>query len=438
MDYSEPQEVVDSLPERLRALRSQHAYTQEQVAAEIGAAVNTYRQWELGNNVPRLGHAMALAKLYGTGIDFLLLGADPSPTSFNETGTRWSLAWSQPSPDQVKAAEFWLELIEGEKTGEIAKRHAVAHGDIEQRLQSLILHDNIHITEVSRNRDLEAQISDVFRQGGPDSLLREVRVAKVGHIDSTLVRFVLLGHLAKRYFVENVRVDNSVGLCGGFAVSRMVYSLQRGECPAVNVYPIAVSPKIESPHVSANSLAGVLAYRHYKMGVKAHELPFFSAEDLTNATSPSAADARDTLDRASEVDFAFMGVGGLDKGALATNIPRLRIELLSMSPQKTQGSAAAEVVGNVLYYLVDRNGTIPDDFRDQNQRLVCSIGLEGLQHIVGSGKRVVIVAIGKDKTAVTRVAVQSQYANVLIIDDVLASGLLEDLRKKGDGINRAA
>src|SRR6185295_660937 len=111
---------------------------------------------------------------------------------------------------------------------------------------------------------LERRLRQRFVDDDLGSRLREVRVAKLGDIREPLVSYMLLGHVARTFFTDEVAPGNSIGLCGGFAVSRMVHALQRGEVPGgVRVFPIAVTPVFEKATVSANANVSALAYRHF-------------------------------------------------------------------------------------------------------------------------------------------------------------------------------
>ena len=241
--------------------------------------------------------------------------------------------------------------------------------------------------------------------------------------------FRSLGHLAKEHFCQEVRPGNSVGLCGGFAVSRMVHALQRGECPGgIRVYPIAATPVLEKAPVSANSVVSALAYRHFDYGMQASELPFLFEDVNSDANghrlSPPLRIARRILDDASKVDFVFMGIGSRETGALATDIAETQQDYqwlagIDLAEIREQGRP----VGDILYHLVDADGRPLRGFKERNEQLVTSIGLDGLRRLVENGKRVVVIAGGPEKADVTRAAITAGYANVLIIDDGLARAL---------------
>ena len=60
------------LKDNLVMLRKLHAYSQEQIAEEIGISRQAYAKWEQGTTVPDVEKCSLLAKLYGTTVDGLL------------------------------------------------------------------------------------------------------------------------------------------------------------------------------------------------------------------------------------------------------------------------------------------------------------------------------------------------------------------------------
>lgn len=297
---------------------------------------------------------------------------------------------------------------------------------MERRVQDPILGESLIVDDVPGNPALEQALRQRFVANELGPRLRHVTVANLSHIAWPLVRYVLLGHVARVFFREEVGQGNSVGLCGGFAVSRMVHALQWGECPGgIRVFPIGVTPVFEKAQVSANSVVSALAYRHFDYGVQASELPFAFDDAAEQPLAPPSRIARRVLDDARQVDFVFMGIGSRESGALARDISDLQRDyqwLARVDPEQIDSSGQA--VGDVLYHLVDASGEPLAGFKEQNEQLVCSIGLDGLRRLVDGGKRVVAIASGAEKVDVARAAVLGGYVNALIVDDGLAEGLL--------------
>lgn len=60
------------LNERIRALRKEHGYSQEQMARKLHLTQGAISQWENGLTVPAADQLMALADVFGITVDDLL------------------------------------------------------------------------------------------------------------------------------------------------------------------------------------------------------------------------------------------------------------------------------------------------------------------------------------------------------------------------------
>ena len=72
--------------QRLVALRQHHGYSQERLALELGVSRQAISNWERGETAPDTDNLIALAKLYGTGLDALLGLDNDRPTTSAEDG----------------------------------------------------------------------------------------------------------------------------------------------------------------------------------------------------------------------------------------------------------------------------------------------------------------------------------------------------------------
>jgi DNA-binding transcriptional regulator LsrR (DeoR family)/DNA-binding XRE family transcriptional regulator len=416
---------LKQLGARLRELRRKQRLSQERVAEELNVAAGTYATWERGLFAPRLEQLIALAERYEISIDDLLGRSQAESRTVEARGVTWRLTWPRASPEREAGAAIWQRMVGGDAPAEIAADLGVNAAEMHRRLQDLILSDSLLIDAVPRNARLEDELrSFVGEELG--ARLQHVVVASLSHIAWPLVRYVLLGPLAREFFRAEVGDGNSVGLCGGFAVSRLVHALQRGDVPGgISVFPIAVTPVLEKAGVSANSAVSALAYRHFDYGVQASELSFVFEDVRGHQLSRPLRIAKQILDDAAEVDFVFMGVGSPETGALAKAISELQRDYQSLAGVNPEGiERNGQAVGDVLYHLVDAMGAPLPGFKEYNEQLVCSIGLAGLRRLVDGGKRVVVIASGAEKAAVTRAAILGGYVNVLIVDDGLATRLL--------------
>ena len=76
------------LSERLRALRKEHGYSQEQMARKLHLTQGAISQWENGLTVPAADQLIALADVFGITVDELL-GREqqetPPPPALDDT-----------------------------------------------------------------------------------------------------------------------------------------------------------------------------------------------------------------------------------------------------------------------------------------------------------------------------------------------------------------
>jgi len=412
----------EEFAKRLRGLRDDLGLTQKEAAAKVSVGTNAWASYEQGESAPSLETLVAIADRLRTSVDHLLGRDLELSTSAEEGSIKWKPVWSSgPEGNDALAVQAWKRVIAGQPIDEIARSLHVGSKEVEDRLRDLVFHDRIRLLEVST--DCSGKwLKEHFGQGN-QSPLREVWVARLGHINPLWVRMVLLGVAARKYFMKTVRPGDTVALCGGLAVSRLVMELRRGDIPpGVTVVPVAVSPIFEEPNVSANGLVSSLAYRHYGLGIGAEELPPCLGGD---AGGPATQIANRVLGLAENASVVFLGIGAAGTGALAKDISDVRADYQWLAGVNVMDiQRRIEPVGNVMYHLVDDNGKPLEDFSAQNERLVVSIKLAGLQRIVRTGRRVVILATGKNKARVVRASIRGGLVNSLVIDDELEAELL--------------
>ena len=421
---------IDALRRYLREARQARRLTQAEVARACFVNEATYASWEreLTGRPPRLDNVIALADFFKDGIDTMLGRAKDRNRTLEERGISWHLDWGCSTDDREMGAAIWQQLVHGKRIADLAMDLNRAPTFLERLVQNLVLEERLIIESVPRNQSLETALDQYFREPSGRRLLRNVWVGQLGHIDwnIAMVRYVLLGHLAKVHLMREALDARAIGLCGGYGVSSMVQAIHRGECPVgLKVRSIATTPVFEAAGTSANANVSALAFRHADYGVQASELPFVFDQVRDDDASPPAQVARQILGEAGDVDIVYMGIGSRATGALAQNIPDYRRIYLGIAGVNiSEIKAQEQPIGNILYYAVGTDGEPLPDFKKLNEQLVCSIKLEGLRRLVAAGKQVVVTAGGKEKADVTRAAIRSGYVNVLIVDDELARAML--------------
>lgn len=410
---------------RLKELRAVKATTlgrrkipQREVAAQLNISPGAYGSWESGRTKPDIALLPKIADCFEVSIDFLL-GHTADVQSGREhtiakTGLVWSLRRAAQSENEEKGIEVWRRLAEGESQEAIATAlETPIHQEIERYLFEAINMDMISIDDLPRDTSLAERVRDAFG-------LREVIVVSTAPESPSFFRYILLGEVARSYFKTHVYEGMKVGIAGGYSVSRLIYSLRPGDCRSIEVYPLAISPVIESISVDANSLVGALAYLNYGYNVRGYCLQYASPEDIREAKdSQKFALTRRILTKAKSVDIAFMGLGTFKRRLVPIDWlgDLLGSRELSLDIIRERGA-----IGDILHHPVDQNGQpVASEIDD----LICSIELEDLKEMVQWGVQVVAIASDERKSEIARAAIKGGYANVFIINDELARAMLE-------------
>jgi len=412
---------------RLKELRAAKAkklgwrkIPQREVAAQLNISPGAYGSWESGRTRPDVALLPKIADYFEVSIDFLLGYTASVQTGLEPITTKTDLVWSLRRPaqteDEQKGLEVWERLIQGESLESITTALKVrSPQEIERYLLDIIYADMLSIDHLPRDPDLAERVRQTFG-------LREVIVMPLAVAEEALLRFrtTLLGEAARVYFNAHVYEGMRVGIAGGYSVSRMIYSLRRGECRSIEIYPLAISPVIETVALDANSLVGAFAYRHKGYNVRGYALQYASPSDWKEAKDVQRfAPTLRILARAKSVDIAFMGIGivGRRRAPIDWLGDLLAARGLGLEEIRQMGA-----VGDILYHLVDQNGQpVAPEISD----LICSIDLQDLREMVRSGAQVVAIASRREKIEIARAAIKAGYANVFIIDDELARALLE-------------
>ena len=414
---------------RLKELRAakakklgRHKIPQREVAAELHISPGAYGSWESGRTRPGIDLLPKIADYFEVSIDDLLGHLVDVQAEWEtiaaEGALRWKLRRRAETADEKNGVQVWRRLTRGESPEAIAAALNIHSAyEIERYIQDVVYTDLISIDHLPQGADLAEKVRLAFG-------LREVVVVPVAKDAPTLLRRVLLGEAARSYFKACVFEGMKVGLAGGYSVSRLVYSLRRGECRSIEVYPLAISPVIEAIALDANSLVGALAYRHHGYDVRGYTLQYASPldwKDMKADTIRKYAATRRILAKARSVDIAFMGLGILGRRRAPID---LLGDLLETGPGLEELRRRG-AVGDVLYHLVDQDG---HPVSSEISNLICSIDLQDLQEMVQLGVRVVAIASGQEKAEIARAAIRARYANVFIIDAELGRALLESMQ----------
>ena len=81
-----------TLNKKLLHLREQHSLTQFEVAEKINVSRQAISKWESGSSIPSMDNLLALSKLYGVTIDYLI---DEASSESNLPGAKVAMACSK-------------------------------------------------------------------------------------------------------------------------------------------------------------------------------------------------------------------------------------------------------------------------------------------------------------------------------------------------------
>lgn len=397
---------------------------QREVAEKLGVTHGSYASWEIGRTKPDIASLPKIASYFDVSIDFLL-GYESSIRTHldrqtNQSGIEWSLRRPIHTKEEEMGVEIWCQLCKGGNFEEIGFALDIGSGsDVKSYLMDVIYTDMININRLPEDYDLAEKVRQTFN-------LEEVIVIRKPVDSPNLLGYILLGEASRLYFKGHIhkRRRTKVGIAGGYAVSQMVYSLRPGDCLSpIELYPLATSPAIQNVGLDANTLVGVMEYRHRWHHVDGYFLQYARPYDLQRVENhQSFGSTLSVLAKAKSIDIAFMGLGNFDKMFETINwIGNLHSRGLEIDTVRAQGA-----VGDILYHIVDQHGQpIPSEIDEY----VCGIGLEDLQKMIQRNVRVVAIASGANKAQIARAAIKGKYINGLIITSELALALLEAKEK---------
>lgn len=105
---------MSTFPERLYKLRKEKKLARDALGAKIGVSKTAIKNWEDGENMPKVEHVQALAKYFDVSFDWLATGeGEMIGTQIAYKGT---LADYEPSTSTVELVETLKEM---ERNGEL-------------------------------------------------------------------------------------------------------------------------------------------------------------------------------------------------------------------------------------------------------------------------------------------------------------------------------
>lgn len=221
-----------------------------------------------------------------------------------------------------------------------------------------------------------------------------------------------VGQACCGWIESNMTDGQTLGLCWGSTIESMVESAHFNRRVNVDVVQIAGELSIDSRfsgHDLVRNLAHKLGgtYQYFNAPAAAVDEPTANAL----ARSPQVARA---LDSARASDVVIVGIGKSGDGSSNLFLDRVGASAAEIKEVKDSGA-----VGQLSGRFFDNKGRELD--LEINRRLL-SLDLQELRNI----HSVIAVASGERKRAAVRAAIRGGLVDVLVIDESLATGLLQE------------
>ena len=102
------------LSDRIRALRKEHGYSQEQMARKLHLTQGAISQWENGLTVPAADQLMALADVFGITVDELL-GREQQETPQPPARDDVAALMADLSPEEQAQVRQYAEFLKSQR-----------------------------------------------------------------------------------------------------------------------------------------------------------------------------------------------------------------------------------------------------------------------------------------------------------------------------------
>lgn len=306
----------------------------------------------------------------------------------------------------------FLYYIQGQSQAEIAASLGVTRSNVSRMLtaarEQYIVRFEITYP-LDRDPAFESRLTKRFAAEG----IREVIVVPtqesgVGRVSHGLLN---VGQACSAWLEINMRAQDRLGLCWGSTIEAMVESSHFDHGFDVEVVQIAGELSIDS-RFSGHDLVRNLAQ---KMGgrYRYFNAPATTRDEATAVALAQTPQVAEALAAARACDVAIVGVGQFGHGS-----SDLFLKRANATPEEIHEAGERGAVGQICGRFYDESGA---QIALAINGRVLSLDLDDLEAI----KTVVVVASGAQKALAVRAAIRGGFADVLIIDDSLATSLAQ-------------
>lgn len=306
-----------------------------------------------------------------------------------------------------------MYYLDGLGQSEIAQIYGVSRSKVSRLITEARHRGIVRITVDEydpRHQELEQALVSRF------GLRRVVVVRNMPGTDDNLRRTV--GYFAADEVAGWIRQASAVGIAGGRTLGALVQAME--------VQPAAAGPEVvqlmgmigASPStIDASELCRVVALRFHGV-VQTISAPAFVEDAKVREMFLSHRQIRSVWRSFASLDLAFVGIGTLEDSVF--------VEREVYEPSELWQVRAAGAVGEICGRFFDARGR---ECESPLRERVISIDLDVLRQC----RDVVGVTTGRARVAATRAAIAGRIINGLIIDEVGARAVLEEVERGGSG-----
>ena len=305
--------------------------------------------------------------------------------------------------------------------------------ELRRMVKMALLSGAIELLSVDTDEEWSAKIK-VKYEGLRQCLVSRVKLPTRDILADSVIRPEMVAFLASREAIRRLRGGAKVGLSGGTTLARFVDFLPHGSPDLAGIKWYALLATKRTPSIGTSAANDVLARVTYNHpGSEGFRLPFIAQEQRSSAARSKAfGHTREQLDLAyrllgeiQEVQEVILSLGSAEYNYRQSNY-YMGLEQLGSLLNGLEDSDRVQLAGDILLQLVDREGNRfgSTTFQRKNDRLVFSVGLNGLKQIA-TNNNVWALVTRESKALVARASVKGGYVNGLILDNWVAKRLDE-------------
>lgn len=316
------------------------------------------------------------------------------------------------SPDrdeQLATRAAWLYFVAGLTQAQIGKKLGINRIRVNRLLAQAREQGMVQITITGRLADCVALENKLQERFGI-----EQAVIVPTPPDAALVRHVI-GAAAGNLLAERLKDGMSVGVGWGRTLRLSLRSVPRRPLRRVSVVSLMgglTRGAAVNPHETASHLADLIDAQCYYIAA-----PALADSEATRDLLAQQPMIKDVLERLRKVDLVFVSAGGL-----ATDSTIHQVDLISTPEGRSLKEAGA--VGDLCAHWLDIDGKLVD--HPLNKRAVALSPFD-----LKSVPCVIMASGGPDKVEILHGVLRGQMVDILITDEVTASGILAMPERRG-------